>query len=370
MIFGGGKRTMHSDLITHYQSLVTAHLLKTEALYIANKTAWIASFSSHFQGICSRIIEQQDNAILPTIQYLEYTMLYSNFINRRYVAEITVYNEKRYLDKSQQSFGEYDLSHIFIYFNELWDKLLSERKRYVGKVKSREITTLMIEALPKFYSYLAGIARLAIREHLNKSPFTDISKNDVFQVAVGDYMACTSNVYTEKKNKDAKKLIKCFSEDVESRFTFDDFSNMDFSGHSFTLKEFCYSQFRNTCLNNTFFNNCALSGANFSKANMENCSFNSCSIHEADFSYTNLKHTSFVKARGRVGIPISEEWLFAGYLPVSFRYADLSNAHFTGANLSGADFTGAVLDGTVFTDVVLDGAIFDDGVDVRALSQN
>ena len=85
---------------------------------------------------------------------------------------------------------------------------------------------------------------------------------------------------------------------------------------------------------------------------------NNCVIYEADFSYAKLKGASFVNALGGAGPLFSDVWWSVGYLPVSFRHADLTNADFTGANLAGADFTGAKLDGAIFTDAVLDGAIF------------
>ena len=92
---------------------------------------------------------------------------------------------------------------------------------------------------------------------------------------------------------------------------------------------------------------------------MENCCLDNCSVYEADFSFATLINASFIKARGRAGLPNPEKWQHVWFLSVNFRYSDLTNVNFTGADLSGADFTGAVLAGADFTDAVLDGAIFD-----------
>jgi len=360
---------MTDVFLNRANTLRTEYLMKTEALFAANRNDWFADFDVHFRQICAQIKRWQAKAELPRIVYLEYTMLYSNFISRRYVAEVFVYNDRSYLDKNQHLVGEYDISLFFTSFDELWDKLLSERKRYVGKVVTKDITAFMLEVLPDFYSYLVTIARFAIANCIDKSPFTDIDKSDEFMINVGNYMSKTENVYTEKKNKDAVALAEWFDEQNINEYTFDDYSKLDLSGCSFIYTGFRYSQFRYSFLNNVSLKGCALIGTSFHGACMENCCIDLCSIYEADFSHAILINASFVNARGRAGLPNEREWRQVGFLPVNFRYADLTGvsftgaslggADFTGANLTGADFTGAILDGADFTDAVLDGAIFD-----------
>jgi len=332
--------------------------LKTEALFTDQKHTWFTDFAAHFQSVCAEIAKLQKELSLPVISRMEYTMLYTNFINQRYVAEVWVYSDRRYIDKRQRMIGEYDISFLLVYFDELWNKLLSARKRYVGKVASREITAFMIQTLPDFYSYLINIARFAIAEIVGEIPFIDIDKADVFKINVGDYMAKTESVYIEDKNKDTKPLSKLFDERHYNEYSFEDYSKMDFSGCSFESTQFRYSQFRCSCLHDASFLGSSLIGASFYKAHMENCCLEECSIYEADFSSALLKNANFVNARGRAGLPDEEEWWHVGFLPVSFRNADLTSANFTGANLTGADFSGAVLTGTVFTDAILDNAIF------------
>jgi len=274
------------------------------------------------------------------------------------VAEVWVYGDKRYLDKNQRFVGEYDISFLFVYYNELWDTLLTMRKRYVGKVKVREITEIMLKTLPDFYSYLPKIALLAMKDLVEYPPFNSIAKNETFKVTVGDYMVNTTPVFVETKNKNDKKLAKWFEERLENTYTFGDYSNLDFSGKTFTFTEFRYAQFHHSCLRNANLQGSALIGASFFMAQMEHCCLDNCSIYETDFSHAKLQNASFVNARGQAGLPDVKEWRYVGFLPISFRNADLTEANFTGANLSGADFTGAILDGAIFTDTILDGAIF------------
>jgi len=349
---------LHKDFIELSAILRNKFLLKTEAVFAAQKQRWFTEFAGHFQSVCTDIIKLQNESTLPAISRIEYTMLYSNFIDRRYVAEVWVYDDERYLDKKQRLIGEYDISFLFACFDELWNKLLGARKRYVGKVTAQEITSFMMQTLPDFYSYLVNTARFAIMGLVDKKPFSDIAMNDELKINVGGYMAGTEPVFVVSKNKDAEALAEKFKERLENEYTFEDYSGLDFSGRSFMFTEFRYSQFRYSCLNNASLEGSALIGASFHKAVMENCCLNNCSIYEADFSYAKLKNSSFVNAQGRAGLPNAKEWRYAGFLPVSFRYADLTNADFTGADLTGADFTGAILDCADFTRADLTGAVF------------
>jgi len=194
----------------------------------------------------------------------------------------------------------------------------------------------MIQALPCFYSYLASIARRAIADSFDKRTFAGIAKNETFKVCVGDYMASAMPVYIESKNRADRALPKHFENRLEKEHTFQDCSALDFSGRYLKYAEFGYSQFRHSKLVNTSLEGSILTGASFYGANLENCRLNNSSIYETDFARATLKNANFANSRGRAGLPDGKKWRHAGFLPTSFRNADLTNADFTGADLAGA----------------------------------
>ena len=349
---------MHEIFIKNANIRLNESLLKTEALFSANKRIWFGDFAVHFVDICAKLKKWQTEGSISAISYLEYTMLYTNIINRRCIAEVFVYDEKCYLDKNQRFVGEYDISFIFVYFCELWDKLLSERKRYVGKVASHEVTAFMLKAVSKFFSYLTNIARFAIVDLTNTPLFADIEKSAEFMMIVGQYMTGIEPIYVECKAKNTKKLVDWFHEQLYGKYIFGDYSFLDFSGKVFVNSDFRYARFQNAVLINSSFDSCMLIGANFRNSNMQGCRLENCSLYESDFSYATLINSSFCGSQARAGLLDDKEWWSVGFLPVSFRCADLTNANFAGANLTGADFTGATLDGADFTGATLDGAVF------------
>ena len=350
--------SMKEKFDKQFDSFCNESLLKTEALVVAQKHNKFSSFAQHFHSICTKTLKLQEDSVISALSRIEYTMLYSNFINRRYLASVFLYDDKGYCDEKQRLVGEFEISPLFFFFDELWDKVLSERKRYAGKVSIKDVNTCMFEALPCFYSYLINIARFVVRDCLDKGPFADIVKNDLFRVCVGDYMAETEPVYIHNKNKDVTVLKEWFESRRPYYYVHRDCSGLDLSGGSFESTVLRYIQLRNAVLNDVILDNSTLIGADFYRTQMENSSLDFTSIYEADFSQAQLKDTSFRFVRGGAGLPDTKKWRHVGFYPVSFRNADLTNADFHGAYLSGADFRGATLSGADFTDAILDDAVF------------
>ena len=349
---------MDDDFERRAISLRNESLLKTESLFAANREEWCDSFALYFEALCGQIRTKQDESTISATSFLEFTMLYTNFINRCYVSEAIAFDERRYLDQNKQFFGRFDLSFLFGNFDKLWDDLLTVRKRYVGKVSANEVKLFMMDSLPDFYSYFINIVRYAIADLVDRKPFADVARGETFLICVGEYMAKTEIVYIECKNKDAKALARRFGKRLKGEYAFEDYSDLNFSGCVFKFSEFNYAHFRRSCLNNVTFEGSALVGTSFYKAQMDRSCLTNCSIFEADFSYAFLRGARFANERGRAGLPSDDKWRHVGFLPVRFRFADLTNADFSGANLVGADFTGAMLGGVDFTNTVLDGAVF------------
>ena len=354
----GGMSPMLEDFINQANIKRNDYLLKTEELFIANKDKWFSDFAMHFLKLFTQIQKLQDDLVLSATMYMEYTMLYTNFINRHYTADIMIYGKKSYLDKNQRLAGSYNLSFLFVFFDKLWDDLMNLKRRYLGKVSVQNVTTYMMRILPDFYSYFANIARFALVNCFDRGSCADINKNEEFIVNIGDYMVQTETVYIENKLKNADKLTIWFKEQLWNEYVFGDYSSLDFSCNTFLYTDFRYARFQNSTLNYADFRGSWLTGANFRGAIMEGCCLDNCSLFEADFSNAILKKASFKNVRAKIGLSNKNEWQFVGFLAVSFRGADLTGADFTGSDLTGADFTGANLTSADFSRASLVGADF------------
>ena len=73
--------------------------LKTEQLIFNIRQIQSVAFARHLHIILEKITKLQDSSHISAIYSIEYTMLYSNFINRQYTAEVWVYGDKWYADR-------------------------------------------------------------------------------------------------------------------------------------------------------------------------------------------------------------------------------------------------------------------------------
>jgi len=343
------------------EKLSNEYLVKTEYYSLKHKNSQISDFFNNVKFLCEHITNMQQVLSLSTIAHIEYTIAYANILNRNYVAEVWAYGDELYLDKKQQMIGTLDITPLFTSFNELWDELLANRKRYGGTVRAMEVNDFMRQSLPSFSLYLVAVARSAIAQCLDSNIFNNIAKHNTFRVCVGGYMNTipTNCIYIERKNKDNEQILFKFKARPSEDYIFEDYSELDFCSQELPKMNFSYSYFRNSQLNDVSFDNSLLMSTNFSYAKMQNCKLKNTTIYGADFSHAYLVNASFENAMGRAGLPKKDKWQHVGFLPVSFRFADLTNVSFKNADLTGADFSSAILTDTDFSGAILDGAIFD-----------
>jgi uncharacterized protein YjbI with pentapeptide repeats len=353
---------MNNDFLKHANDKRNELLLKTEELYVLNKSKWVDDFSSHFYNVCLKMQKlQSESKASADFTYLEYLMLYTNFIKRRYTSELFLFGNNSYLDKNQCFADVYDISFLLIYFDKLWDELIVLRKRYPEQVTAQDVVAFMLEALPDFYAYLACIARVSMHNFTDKNLLLNGSKNplsfikiiDRFIINVGDYLAKTETVYEEQKSKNAIKLADWFGKKLYGKYIFGDYTNLDFSGRAFEHTDFRFARFQDSKLVNVNLEGSSLIEADFRNTDMHSCRLDNCSIHGTDFSYAMLKNSSFINARAKAGLSDDKVWQSPGFLPVSFYCADLTNASFKRADLKGADFRRANLKKADLTKAVL-----------------
>lgn len=337
---------MEEGFLKYANKQKNSKLLELECLFQIEYIKYISMFRNNFSSICETIIMLQKTGNISDISYIEYTMLYTNFINKRYMVDVRVYNEDWYLDKKQISVGHFDVSFIFNKYEELWEQLLTDRKMY--NVNKMEIVSYILTSLPDFYSYVTSMCRFGIIKCTEKEIFKLIKKTNEFEINVGEYMARTEPIYKENGIKNQKLIDAWFNERFEHEYAFEDFTGLNFSSRDFSEIDFRYSDFRHSYLNNVNLQDSLLIGTRFCFASMEYTDFSYCTLYEADFTGANLENAKFVGVVADAGIMNDEMWDMPGYIGVSFCNANLQNADFTKSNFIGADFTGAILKGAIF----------------------
>lgn len=321
-------------------------LFELEDLYQARLETYIPALQEHFCDTCETILHLQQQKKLGKLSYLEYTLLLTNIIRHQMSAEIRVYDDRWYFDAGQLAVASLDCSFFLRKYQELWDELMSARKRFQKTGPAQETTAFLLSCASQFYKYIVSALRFSILPCTEKEPFVSIQRAEEFEINAGEYMAHTEAVYKENHKRTSREALEWFAMREEYDYAFESFTGLDFSGADLSEIDLRYADLRKTSLDNTDFQDSMLFGTRFCHASMQHTDLRYCLLHESDFTGADLTNARFTAAKAYRGVPDSDRWSITGYRSVSFRNANLTHADFTRTNIKDADFTGAIMDGT------------------------
>lgn len=339
---------MDQEFLDYLNQSANSKLYEMDQYFFYYREDYIPAFQDNFKSICEKISELQAAGDLDEIAYLEYTMLYTNISQKKYIAEIRVYDDMWYLDKQQKIVGTMDISEYFVKMEELKEELLKERKRYKKRISKTEIMEQLTPYFYSFYKYFAATCRFGILDCIELPEFQSIRRMDKFEINVGNYMADTEPIYKENKDKDAEDMLIWFRDREEFEYAFEDFVGLDFSNEDLSEIDFRYADLRKTNLKHTNLQDALLISTRFCEADLEHADLKYTSLYEADFTGANLEGVDFAYAEGDSELYFDEIWDSVCYRGVCFANANLRNANFLHASFQGADFQGADLTGSIW----------------------
>lgn len=337
---------MTEEFNRYATALNTRKLFEMDTLYQEHLNDYIPAFQAHFNKTCETICRLQKKNEIGEISYLEYTFLHTNLIQKNETAEVRVYNKDWYFDPAQRAVGSFDYSFVFTKYRELWNELMTSRKRFAGAVTAQETISFLLTCASIYYRYVASIFRYSILPCVETEPFLSVRRADEFEINVGEYMAYTEAVYKENHTRTSADALDWFRLREEFVYAFEDFSGLDFSGADLSEIDLRYADLRRADLTGTDFQDSLLYGTRFCHASLRGADLRYCQIHEADFSGADLTDARLNTTTGYQGVPDKENWTLTGFRPINFRNANLTRADFCRSKIRDADFTGAVMDGT------------------------
>lgn len=337
---------MTDEFMQYAQNLKNQKLFETEALYQSDPAICLLHFQDNFCDVCKNILKMQHNGLSGEISFLEYTLLRTNLMQKKSVAEVRAYHDKWYFDGRQYTAGYFDFSPLFVRYWELAKELAASKKRFPG-VSAQEITSFVLSCADSFYRYVISACRFFILNCIDTEPFLSLQRADEFVISAGEYMACSEPIYQENRKRTAKEALEWFASRLKYDYTYESFAGHNFSHADLSEINLDYTDFRNAALTGADFRNARLTGARFCGADLTDADFRGCLLHEADFRGAQLRGARFASARAFRGVSQNQNWTDAGYRSVNFRNADLSHADFRNADIVDADFTGAVMEGTL-----------------------
>lgn len=166
--------------------------------YLAYKDEIIASFIESFRQICLKIKDSQSKGKKEGIGYIQYSMLRTNIMEKKYEYVVHAFDEYWYFDEENCSVN-YDVKWIFKFLDDLEGELEEKRILYINKITKADIDKIKLKQLALYNKILIETARYAMDEAMKLEEFKDIFLDEVFEVRFGEYRGTSEIIYTEDR---------------------------------------------------------------------------------------------------------------------------------------------------------------------------
>lgn len=323
-----------------------------------------------------------------TISYLQ-----SGVVDGSYTWYLELQDKNGVLDPIERSY-EVSMRECFSDLEELEQILKKEARRYLGKIQEADCEAVKLEEFRKLKTYFIFAGVKAYQKVRNKKEMTDLWKEPIFRVTLGEYKGVCQLVGLEDRQEGILQELekKLFSDMEKKAFSQPELTRRWYGKETWEEKQVVYRNlmFSDFCKWKSYhveFAFCNLTGVNFSETSIQDSSFLCCILQDASFEGAVLNGVLFFKAQfsplilpeikereqteetEQINLEQPEE-VERGILPTSFRGAVLKRVNFTGAVLNGCDFREAKMEEVIFEDAFLEGAIFDaEEIDKLALNE-
>lgn len=327
---------------TYFEPTLNETLNKLEYDFQTNFEKYKLEFIENFKEFCSIVKEEFLNL---EIAYISYNLMLTNILNHKYKYNIYVYDSNWYLGIQKDiKILEYDVTFIYKYFEEMWLKLLKERKSYIFKINDTDVNNLMIMIIDKFHYYVVSLMRNSIVELTETKEFINLNKYNEINIHTGKFYDEFDIVYIEKKGKNIIKIKKEINK--SEKYINRDLMNLEIINIDFNVYDLRGTDFRNSRIIDVNLEYKMLTGAKFKNCEIINTSFKSSFLSEVNFENANLSGnnlTSIYIYKGK-----NNSLLDIGFLEANFKNTNLTNVDFTGSILENIDFTESILNNTIF----------------------
>jgi predicted HTH domain antitoxin len=129
-----------------------------------------------------------------SIGYINYSMLRTNIMDKKYDYVVDSYSKYWYFDKENCNIT-YDASWSFKFLEEFGDTLQIERKKYMNKIITTDVEKIIIKDANLYNKKIINIARAAMPYSVRLKEFKELIKEEIVEIRVGDYRGMSEVVY-------------------------------------------------------------------------------------------------------------------------------------------------------------------------------
>nr|WP_317358931.1 pentapeptide repeat-containing protein [uncultured Tyzzerella sp.] len=331
---------------TYFKPILKETLEKIEEDFQENIEKYKSEFILNFKSISNEI---KNKYVDKKIGYLSYNLMLTKIINKNYNYDIYIYDKDWYLN-GDIKIGEYNVEHIYKYYEEMWNKLLEEGMGYIFKINKTDINNVMLNVIDKFHNYIVSIMRNSIIELTETEEYKNLKKEETFSIHTGKFYDIFDLIYTEKENKNIIKIKRWLSKKLDEEYCNEDFKNLDLNKMDLERCDLRGADFRGSELKEADLSYSILNGAKFKGADLRNSNMISSSLSGVNFENVNLsgsKMTYSIMRKGKIN-----DLMEIGELATVLKNTDLTNVDLRNSIFEGIDFREVILNNTNFEECV------------------
>ena len=315
-----------------------------EKNFKANEEKVKAMMIEGMKSLIKRAKEVKEEKSENKIAVFQFELLRINILNDSYKILIHGYNALWYLD-SNPIYEEIDLRFLFEPFIRLKEKLIKEKRIYIGKINDYDIQKIIFELVAKCYRDMSRTGRNWFWDLDEEEWIQENSVEDFYTVKWSEYQGRSETLFAmDSREKNIKELLELKKQPEEKLpFVYTVWKNSVLEDGDLTKENMLFINFKGSKLRRI----------NFSKSNIIRGQFKATEVKECIFNSTKLIGASFENSK------IEDSDLSNGDCTgVDFKKADLRYVNFSNATLKGSNFINAKFKNVSFEGANLDDAIF------------
>ena len=313
------------------------HLKKLQEYMLTNYNELSIQFLECFKNYCQKVVAMQasESDKKGSLGYIHFSLMRTKLIEGAYEFRIDAYDKGWYADKNF-CVGTYGVYQIFRFLEDFSKELIERRRKYIQKITVVDVKRYGLEESNKYISVMTGFIRSVIPQAVKLSDYEAIKRENVFEIAVGEFRDAAELVYKEDRTeKDVEKVVRYLNAKQENGYRHEVLDELIFEGVNFKKALWLYfsgknSRFFNTDIsesslmfckfengefNSIDFTNSYLVGINFSGARLRNLNFEGARIMNVSFENATLEKIDFSRAEQLANVNLTNATLIDVLLP-------------------------------------------------------
>lgn len=279
------------------------------------------------------------------IAVFQFELLRINILNESYKILIHGYNSSWYLD-TKPIYEEIDLRFLFEPFITFKEKLIKEKRIYMGKVNDYDIQKIIFESAVKRYKDMSKTVRNWFWNLDEEKWIKESSLEDFYLVKWSEYQGRSETLFAmDNREKNIKELLEFKKQPKEKLpFVYTVWKDSTLEDGDLTKQNMLFISFKGSKLKNINLSESDIIRGQFKDTEIRKCIFKKCRLIGSSFENSKIEDSDFSS-----GDCTGVDFRKADLRYVDFSNSNLKNSNFINAKLKNVSFEGADLEDAIFS---------------------